>query len=91
MRVEVLTVTYPVFVAKDRLGLPLDQAIDHVIKTRGWSLDACLTDFTLGAAQAGWSEKAVRRDVREVIADLGGFYPCHEVWKFWADGSFNRE
>jgi hypothetical protein len=81
----------PVFVAKDRLGIPLDQAIDHVIRAEDWTFDACLVDFALGAAVAGWSSRKVRADIREVINDLKPFYRCDERWLFWAEGAFDKE
>ena len=73
--------TYPIFVGVDRLGLPLEVAIDTAVK-RGWTVNAALLDFVLGASQAGWTLTKVRSDVREFLG-LTLLTPS-PYWRQWS-------
>ena len=82
--------SWPVFVGVDRLGIPLEDAIEAAVR-QGWTPDGALFDFSLGAAGAGWSKRKIHSAVREAIGNLKRFHTFDEGWLFWADGAFDDD
>lgn len=82
---------HPIFIAVDRHGLPLEEAILHAAAYSGWSADAAIFDFLLGAGRAGWSRRKVRSDVRDALRGIKHLTPVDERWLFWADGAFDGQ
>lgn len=81
----------PIFIAVDRLGLPLEDGVAVAVK-KGWTVSAAFLDFLLGAVDAGWRPEKVRSDIREACGPLRLFCDFDaERWLFWADGAFDEE
>ena len=74
----------PIFFAVDSWGIPLEIAIGTA-ERKGWTTDACLFDFLLGAVKAGWTQKKARGEIKE----LRLFLSLPDKWIVWADGGFD--